>query len=411
MIKIFKDYKRAKVSDIIFLLRGNMLKTTMIFVFVTSFFVFLGCNGQVECKVKSDCDNEMLCNVITNKCEKGYEYQSEKFDDVQWPYLFINKFLVGEGKDRHPDREIRIVDLKKREYVRTLPFPEKASDIILKNNYNGKFYFYKDYESDNKPWGLFEIDPKTGIIKNLASTYNAYIEAIGDNGKIYYVTGKACENKDYPDALSNKIGIFDVKNNTEKFICVPALVAHLYKNHDGNIYTMGTSRGAHIFQINPEDDTIKKVFQGKQYGGWNIASAMGDEIYFLDEEIMNLDWGILKIDLKTPDFKLEEIPFNIGACSDGTYSYPSSGGWQIGKDVFMFSYRFEALYSNLVKYNSETGECDWLYSDMTNGWKSYYDKDSNSIAVVDGLIFFMDDYELKSFRGDNYKLHPWKKKF
>ncbi len=388
-----------------------MLKIITGFISFLLLFTVFSCGEKPECKLKSDCDKEMLCNVITNKCETGYEYQSEKFDDVELPYLFINKVLVGEGKDRHPENEIRIVDLKKREYVRNLPFPEKASDIILKNDYNGKFYFYKDYKSDNKPWGLFEIDPKTGLIKNLASTYNAYIEAIGDNGKIYYVTGKPCKNKDYPVRSSNKIGIFDVKNNTEKFICVPALVAHLYKNHNGNIYTMGSNDTAYIFQINPDDDSIKKVFEGKEYGGWNIVSAMGNEIYFMDEEIMTLDRAMLKIDLSDSDFKLEEIPFSIGRCSDGSQSYPSSGGWQIRNDVFIFSYRFEALYSNLVKYNTETGACDWLYSDMPNGWKSYYDKDSNSIAVVDGFIFFLDDYELKSFRGDNYKLHPWVKKF
>lgn len=358
------------------------------------------------------------CNPesVEKKCDvdNRWIYQSEKFDEVEMPYLFIDQY-VENPDDPKLIQEIAIVDLKKREVIKTISFSEPMSGSILRNSNNGKFYFTGGGNYPGKAkYGLFEINPKTGVIKQVSDTHpSARVEAIDDNGRVYSVTNGGCKNEEVSDIFGTEITVYNPETSIEKIICVPSMVNHIFKNHNGKIYTRGDDSGAYIFEIDPSDDSVKNILpKTDKTGGWTVISMMGNQLYLLIDAVMSdVKNHILVIDLDDPTYELKEIPFKLGDFTDyNTYS-PSVGGWQVGDDLFVFTYNRLHDYSKLVKYNTVTKKGTWLYDQTVNEFISFYDKENNTVEMVPGVIFFMSDYAIKQFRGDGYKVPEPIRKF
>jgi hypothetical protein len=399
------------------------MKLLILLIFI--FTIFISCSGSPEkveeqgCKDNRDCKTEENCNWTTKNCESAivapdWSYQSEKFDNIELPYLFVNKFIdYNTENNKHEGYEIRVSDLKTRKYIKTISFPFIPNSPILKNSYNKKFYFYNrldDYDNDEK-YGLMEIDPKTGIIKQVTATYaNAKIGAIADNGKVYSITNKPCTHKDYPRVLGTEISIYNPKDNKETLICVPSILSYLHYNLNGKIYTEGDDEDVYIFEINPDDDSIREILSGMSaYGGWNIVSAMGNSIYFRIAYLQENKVSIDAIDISSRE--LSNIPFSLSTYTDGSTYYASSAGFEFNNNLFVFTYNRNKDYSYLIKYDTKNKKFTTLYSDISNGFKSFYDKDSNTIEIIPGLVFYLDDYSIEQFRGKDYKVKDPIKKF
>ncbi len=401
------------------------MKLLILSIFI--FTIFISCSSTHEkveeqaCKDNRDCKIDEICNLETKKCETvivtpNWSYQSEKFDDIQLPYLFVNKYIDYDNNDNHEGREIRVVGLKNKHYIKPISFPFTPNSPILKNSYNKKFYFYNkldDYNNDEK-YGLMEIDPKTGMIKQVTATYaNAKIGAIADNGKVYSVTNKACTHKDYPKVLGTKVSVYNPKDNKESLICIPSIISYLHYNLNGKIYTEGDDEDVYIFEINPNDDSIKEILSGMSaHGGWSPISFMDTDLLYarIPESQVDSD-NVLEIDLKT--LLTKEVSIKAYKAINPSVNYKAVyGGFSDNKDnLFMFMYNYTLDEVHLVRYDKKTEEVQWLYSDMPYIFKSFYNKDSNSIEIIPGLIFFLDDYSIEQFRGESYKVKEPVKKF
>jgi hypothetical protein len=86
-----------------------------------------------------------------------------------------------------------------------------------------------------------------------------------------------------------------------------------------------------IFEINPEDDSFREVLSGiSAYGGWNIVSAMGPNIYYRIPYTQENKVSMDSINIKTGEKK--NIPFSLSTYTDGTTTYADTGGFQIGDE-------------------------------------------------------------------------------
>jgi len=345
------------------------------------------------CKKDSDCSSNETCNLDFNKCENivftpKWTYQMEKFDEVENPYLFVEWDTI------------RVIDLKRREFVKMLQFKYTIETRVSRNPKNGKFYFFNkrwDPKTD-EPFGLMELDPKTGLVSLLTDNFSDILFGnISDNGKVYLITNKPCKNEDFDSLLGIKIEVFDTNNYKDKVICIPTAVNHLYKGINGKLYTQGGDghNNASIYEIDPKDDSIRTVLAPiEAEGGWHIVSVGENYIYFTRHG------DLYRVNIKTGEYK--KYYFSLSVVTDGRTYYFNYDGFNVGDDLFVLTYNRDIEYSHLVKYDTKKQEATWLYSDVTPSFEAYYRPDANCVIINKGVVFYIDDFQIKQFNSKGH---------